>query len=190
MHGMIPAKAKRLAIDAAAVILAASAVVAYFHFKPEPAPAGVHIEAKVSPDVKGVEQHDLPVEHVRVYAPKAKAALHLPPAAADNPKVHVVAATKTPNDERAHTVTTTLDSETGKFTTYDRAEPLPWMAVSTKTEIGAYLGFKGTEPAMRIDAHQEFLQVKAVHVGIVGSVDISQSIGVDTFVGAGAWVRW
>jgi len=187
---VIPPKAKRLVIDAAAVLLAASAVFAYFHFKPEPAPTGVHVETQESQAVAGVGQHDVTVTHVHVYKPAAKEELKLPAAAADNPKVHVVASTKTPNDERQHTVTTVLDSETGKFTTYDRVEPLPWIGVTTKSEVGAYLGLKNGEPAIRIEGHQEFLQIKAARIGATASVDVTQSGDVDSFVGVGVRVRW
>lgn len=187
---MLPAGAKRLVVDAAAVILAASAVFAYFHFKPVPAPPGVHVEAQESPDVEGVGKHDVTVTHVHVYKPAAKEELKLPAAVVDNPKVHVVASTKTPNDERQHTVTTTLDSETGKFTTYDRAEPLPWIGVTTKSEVGAYLGLKNGEPAVRVEGHQEILQIKSVRIGATASVDVTQSGDVDSFVGIGARVRW
>lgn len=181
---------QRLGIEAVAVVMAASAVAAYFYFKPVPAPPGVHIEAPPSPVVEDVGQHDVTVTHVHVYKPAAKTELELPAAVVDNPKIHVVAATKTPNDERQHTITTTLDSETGKFTTYDRVEPLPWIGVTTKSEVGAYLGLKDGEAAVRIEGRQEFLQIKSVRIGAIGSVDVTQSAGVDSFVGIGAWARW
>jgi hypothetical protein len=187
---VLPAGAKRIAIDAAAVILAASAVFAYFHFKPVPAPPGVHIEAPPSPVVEDVGQHDVTVTHVHVYKPEAKIELALPAAVVSNTQAHVVASTLTPNDERQHTITTMLDSGTGKFTTYDRVEPLPWISVTTKSEVGAYLGLKNGEPAIRIEGRQEILQIKAVRIGAIGNVDAAQSAGVDSFIGVGAWARW
>ncbi len=83
-------------------------------------------------------------------------------------------------------MTTVLDASTGKFETYDRAEPLPWLAVSTKSQVGMYYGLKRGEHVIRLEGQQELLQIKAVRVGAVATLD---SDG-ETFVGVGAWARW
>ena len=82
-----------------------------------------------------------------------------------------------------------IDANTGETTTLDRVEPLPWLAVSTKTEIGAFYGVKNGAPAFRIQAQQELLRVKALHLGAVASADVARG-DIDTFVGAGVWARW
>lgn len=167
----------------------ALAVLAYFHFRPQPAPVGVQIEAKPAPDVAKVEKEVVPCSSVQVYKPAAKDRLKLPASVKDAPQQRVVAATRTANDERQHTITTVLNTDSGAFTTYDRVEPLPWLAVNTKSQVGAFYGYKDGQPAIRFEAQQELLQVKAVHIGAMASADMMAD-GVDSFIGVGAWARW
>lgn len=162
----------------------------FFYFKPEPAPVNVHMPAKPAPQVS--RETTVPVvvkAPIKVYRPEVKRKLKLPDAVQANPEQHVVASSRTVADERPHTVTTVLDTSTGEFTTLDRAEPLPWIGVSTKTEIGAFYGVKNGEPAFRVQAQQEFLRVKALHLGAIASADFARG-EADTFVGVGAWARW
>lgn len=163
--------------------------ILYFQFFRDPAPAGVHVEAAPAPQVAKVPTVAVPVEQVQAYAPAAKNKLKLPARIQQDDNAHVVAASRTPADERPHTVTTVLDSETGKFTTFDRAEPLPWVAAQPKTEVGAFVGYRFGEPALRIEARHELLQIKAFHVGALASADATAS-EVDGFVGVGVWARW
>lgn len=167
-----------------AVIYGAAAL--YFTFKPTPAPPGIHMPATLAPELKREQTVPLIIDFVKVYKPAVKQKLKLPAHVQADPKQHVVASTKTANDERQHTVTTTLNTATGEFTSYDRVEPLPWLAVSTKTEVGLFYGLRGREQIIRLQAQQELLQIKAVRVGATASLD---SDG-ETFVGIGAWARW
>lgn len=176
-----------LAGFAAGVIVLTIAAVVYFSFKINPAPPGIHLPATPAKEVAKEETVPVQVaEPVQVYRPAAKAKLKLPEHVQADTEQHVVASSKTANDERQHTITTTLDTSTGVFATYDRAEPLPWVAVNTKTQVGLFYGLKGGDPVMRLQAQQEFLQVKAVHLGVVGTIDSDSTY----FVGAGAWARW
>ena len=184
---MIKAQWLTLAGFAAGVIGLTIAAVVYFSFKLNPAPPGIHLPATPAKEV--AKEETIPVqvaEPVQVYKPATKAKLKLPKTVVDDAAQHVVASSKTANDERQHTITTTLDTSTGQFTTYDRAEPLPWVAVNTKTQVGLFYGLKDGEKVARLQAQQEFLQVKALHFGAVGSVDSDGSY----FVGAGAWARF
>jgi hypothetical protein len=181
---------QRLELYAVTLVLAGVAAGTWVYFKPQPMPPGVHVEAPVSHIIEDIGQTTVQTKPVLVYKPAAKEELQLPATVQADVDKHIVAATTTPNDERQHTVTTVLDSGTGKFTTYDRVEPLPWIAVTTKSEIGAYLGLKNGQPAVRLAGHQEFLQVKSVHFGAVGTADVTQNGDVDTFIGFGAWARW
>ena len=182
-------RATRLELYTVALIVASAALAAWVYFKPQPMPPGVHVEASPAKFVRDVEKTPVVIERAIVYKPEAKRELKLPETIKADDKKHVVASTTTPNDERQHTVTTIVDSGTGEFTTYDRVEPLPWIGVTTKSEVGAYLGLKNGEPAVRIAGRQEVLQIKSVRIGAVASVDITQS-DVDSFVGIGAWARW
>lgn len=177
----------RYALTALGVFLAFGATALYFHFKPDPAPPGIHMPATPAPELKREETIPVQVaEPIRVYKPAVKKKLKLPPAVQADAGQHVVASTKTANDERQHTVTTTLNTSTGEFTSYDRAEPLPWLAVNTKSQVGIYYGLKRGEQITRLEGRQELLQIKAVHIGATATLD---SDG-ETFVGIGAWARW
>lgn len=177
--------------DRIAIALAvALATLAYFHFKPQPAPVGVHIPATPAKPVAKIEKTRIEcAAPLSVYKPEAKGALKLPEPVAKDPAQHVAASTTTPDDERRHTVTTLVNTDTGDFTTYTRAEPHPWLAVKSKTELGIYGGYLNGEPAVRLAGRHELLQVKALHLGLVGSADATRD-GLDTFVGVGAWARW
>lgn len=182
-----PSSLYRWALAGMAVALA---VALFFAFKPVPAPVGVHVEARPAPEVAKVETERVAIAPpVRVYKPAAKKKLALPESVQADPVKHVIASTKTANDERQHTVTTVIDTSTGDSITYDRVDPLPWVAVNTKSEVGLYYGLKNGAQAVRIEGKQELFQIKTLHVGAMASADMYDG-RVDTFVGVGAWARW
>lgn len=151
------------------------------------APPGIHMPATPSPELR--REETIPVQAtapVQVYKPATKKKLKLPKAVVEDATQHVIASTRTANDERQHTITTTLNTSTGAFTSYDRVEPLPWLAVNTKSQVGIYYGLKRGEQITRLEGRQELLQIKAVHIGATATLD---SDG-ETFVGVGAWARW
>lgn len=179
-----------VAVIAMIFVFVAMAIMLYFYLKPDPAPAGVHMEAKPAPEVVKVETERVEISTpVRVYKPAAKKKLALPESVQADERKHVIASTKTANDERQHTVTTLIDAGTGESITYDRVDPLPWVAVNTKSELGVYYGLKNGSQAIRLEGKQELFQIKAVHVGATASAD-SYDGRIDTFVGVGAWARW
>lgn len=162
----------------------------YFAFKPQPAPPGLHLPATPAPQVARETRVAVEVAApLKVYRPEVKRKLKLPDAIQQNTKQHVIASSRTVGDERPHTITTVIDASTGEAATFDRVEPLPWVGVSTKTEIGAFYGIKNGEPALRVQAQQELLRVKALHLGAVASADMQRG-DVDTYVGIGIWARW
>lgn len=176
--------------DYALVIVAvAAAGVLGFSLRPQPAPTGIYVEAPPAPPVAKIEREPVKVDAVQAYKPAAKKKLKLPAAVQTDPAQRVVAATRTPDDERAHTVTTVLDTATGEFTSYDRAEPEPWLAVDTKSEVGVFYGYKDGQPAIRVDGRQTLLQVKQLRIGAVATADATPG-KIDTFIGVGAWMRW
>lgn len=170
-------------------LLAIIAVMVYFQFKTEIMPVGVHIPASQAPELSKVETEMVDFAPIKVFAPESKKILNLPKSTQLDSHAHVIASSKTANDERSHTVTTVIDDQTGEPTTFDRVDPLPWLAVSTKTQIGAFYGIKNGTPTIRVQGEQELLQIKAVHVGVTVSADM-QAGNVDAFAGVGAWVRF
>jgi hypothetical protein len=172
------------------IVIGALCLGLYFHFKPVQAPTNVFVPATESPELKSILSETIPLDTgIKVFKPEAKKKLKLPSHIVEDKKQSVIASSKTANDERQHTVTTVIDTTTGKSTTYDRVEPLPIFAINTKSMVGMYYGIKNGQQAIRVEAHQEVFQIKAVHVGAVASADF-MPIGTDTFIGVGAWARW
>lgn len=169
----------------AAVLIAVGVYVAMWISAKPVMPPGVHLPATPAKELRGVNTEPLIIDFVKVYPPKVKKQLKLPADVQADERKHVVASTKTTNDERQHTVTTLLDKTTGEFTTYDRVEPLPWVAVSTRRHYGAYIGAMNGEQALAVTARQEMLRVKALKVEAVAIGLLSQSEQV-VFAGVGA----
>lgn len=142
------------------------------------------VDARIAPEVIKEATQPLEVKSIQVYKPDVKTKLKLPQEVVANPKKHVVAATKVKADDRAHTITTTVDQSDGKFTTYDRVDPLPWIGTTNRTHIGMYYGFKDTGQVVRIQVQQELIQLKALHVEAVASVDTGYG-KPDAFIGIG-----
>lgn len=161
-----------------------------WYMKPSPVPPGITVIATPAPEVAKEEKTEVAIKpSVKVYKPAVKRSLKLPESVTQDKDQHVIASSKTANDERQHTVTTVINQNTGEVQTFDRTEPLPWLSVNTKSEIGVYYGMKSGEPTVRIEGRQELLQIKAVHVGAIASADMVRG-NTDGFVGVGAWVRW
>jgi hypothetical protein len=170
-------------------LLSLAVGLTWIYFKPEPMPTGVHEIATPAPEVAKVPTEWIDLPPIEFYQPEAKKKLRLPDSVQKDTHAHVIASTKTANDERQHTITTLVDDQTGEATTYDRVDPLPWLAVNTKSQVGAFYGIKNGQQTIRIQGEQEFLQIKALHVGVMVSADV-QAGNVDTFAGVGLWARW
>ena len=160
----------------------------------EPAsPVNVWVPATPSKHVVGVPKVPIAIKPpVKVYPASVKNNLKLPREFLDDPTQHVIESTHVTADDHPHTVTTLINSDTGETQTFDRAEPLPWIAWSNRGGVGMYAGIKNGTPAVRLQAHQELFTVKAIHFGALASVDqpISGPIGKDYFIGVGAEYRW
>jgi len=189
---------KRSKIEIGLGVIAVVAFSIWWHLKPAPAEVGKTVIATPAPEVAHTPQKPVVIKNpVKVYAggPGLKNGLKLPPAVIADDNVEVLASSKVKADDHPHTITTTIDKETGESVTYDRTDPLPWLALDYHGEVGAYIGEKATaqgiEPALRIEAKQGLLQVKEIHIGAIASVDAPLSGGDPAaFVGVGAWYRW
>lgn len=156
----------------AVVLVAGLAAIAFWWWPaPAPAPVNQHVIATPAPEVRTIERVVVQPKLVYVYPDRAKQALDLPDAVQNDTQARVVAATRVTADEHPHTVTTLLDAETGKFTTLDRREPLPWMAAGSGGALGIGYGFKNGDPATRIDARQNLLRIKGARVDLAGTAD-------------------
>lgn len=167
------------------LVLAAYGVFAWIIW-PAPAPVLPMVPAVPAPVLKTVEKITIAPPAVQVYAPKAKKKLKLPAAMQADPAQHVIAASQVRADERPHTVITLLDERTGEATTYDRADPLPWMAPETRGELGISYGLRDGAPMGRLSLRQNVLQIKAVRLGAQANIDQDGQ----WFVGLGVFYRW
>ncbi|MDP3579145.1 hypothetical protein [Methyloversatilis sp.] len=134
-------------------------------------------------------------EPVKARPAATKPKLKLPPAIAADPTKHVIDATTVPAGERPVTVIPVIDQVTGETQIYTVAEPLPWIDTTQRGDAGLYLGIKRGEPVLRAQARQQLVQVKALKLGALASLDVplhSRPGGsdLDAFVGLGAWVSW
>lgn len=158
------------------------------------APVGLNIVATPAPEVKKVTPVAKPIKAktVKVYPAAVKNTIKLPQIIQDNPDLDVIASNQVPADDHPQTITTLINTETGESQTFVKRDPLPWLAVDTHGEAGMYMGIKNGTPTARLEAKQGLLQVKALHFGLIGSVDQQLGNGQDTdyFIGTGAWVRW
>lgn len=129
------------------------------------APAAVASEVRAEPKV------DIHPPKVQAYRPAVKAKFNLPAEALGNVNEQVLSASTIKADSRPHTVITTLDTATGEVKSYDRPDPLPWLAPGQQGAIGVAYGYKNGLQVGRLYARQDLVQVKALHAGAMGTLD-------------------
>lgn len=177
---------------ASAVVAALLLCLWWFWPAPKP-PVGETKPAEIAKEAKKAKTAAVTPKRLSVYPQYLKADLTLPAGSLGNINEYVVSTSRVSADDHPHTITTTVDIETGEVKTFDRRDPLPWLAVRPSGAVGIYYGLKNGEQAARLQARQNLLQVKAVHIG--GLVSVDQSIGnmdgqTDWFAGVGAEYRW
>ena len=156
-----------------AVALATSAAFALGMFStPKTVPPGMTVIATQAKELRAEKTQEAPApKTIHVYREAVKKKLKLPDTVQADIKQQVVASSKVVTDDRPHTVTTLVDMDTGKFTTFDRTDPLPWIAVSTHGEAGVAYGIRNGTMIGRLYATQDLLQVKALHAGAMATLD-------------------
>lgn len=131
---------------------------------------------------------------IKAYTPKAKEKLNLPQTVIADQNEQVISSARVDNTTRPHTVTTTINTQTGESQSYVRPDPYPWLALESRGEASLSVGYKyssrytyGTvQPVARLSVRQDFLQVKALHLGVVGTVDSDR----DAYIGVGLSYKW
>ena len=116
-------------------------------------------------------KHSLPVDapvNQWVPAKESKRDLKLP----EQYKKHkVLASTKCTPDIREHTIVTIADPVTGEITTLDRKEPFRWLVAESRKEFRLSYGYRGSERIARLTGTFDMVQVKGIHLGLMGSLD-------------------
>lgn len=166
-------------------------VVGQYMAQAPAAPVGVAVEAPPSKIVADVPTVAVPCKApIVTYAPAAKKKLRLPQAVADAPSAAVIAATDVRPDIHPHTITSVLDVETGKTTTYDTRMALPLLAPDAHGEAGAMYGRTDAGDVVRLMVRQGFVDVKAWRIEGAASFDVPLSGSPRWFAGLGAVYRW
>jgi hypothetical protein len=158
-------------------------------------PVGTSTPGAPDPAIKHEPRQDTPVQSgtVKTYPAETKRKLDLPADVRDDNSRQVLDATRVPADDHPQTVTTVIDTRTGASSTYVARDPLPWLAFDYTGDAGVYYGWRNGAKALRLEARQGFITIKAVHVGIIASLDqplAGAPTPPDTFIGAGAWAHW
>ena len=161
----------RTKLEIAGILLAACAV--WYSSKPAPvAPVGEVRPAQEAHEITDVPHETIHPAAVIVHTAAAKTDLGLSPKVIADPAEHVVVAdTVKCQDDHPQTVVALLNDQTGVVTNEQKTEPLPWIAVETKSDVGLYYGFKRGVTVLRGAFNYEVLEVKALHFGVTASVD-------------------
>jgi len=162
-------------------------VTVWNFFKEVPKPINQWTPAQPAPQVKDVPKVDITPTKVKVYAPKAKGKLDLPPAITNDPDVHVLDTTRVSSNDHPVTIISLIDEKTGEVQTLVRSEPLPWLAAEQRGELRFDVGIKnGIDTIGRLTVREDLLQVKALHAGLHASLDSDGR----WFAGGGVGFRW
>jgi hypothetical protein len=178
-----------------AALLALLVLLGWMHSAVPSAPVNVSVSATPAPAVRALPKVAVTLAApVQVYAGGAllKRKLKLPDRVIANADQQVLAASQVQADEHPQTITTVINSQTGVAETFVKRDPLPWLAWDHHGDAGIYAGFKNGSPALRLEARQGLVQVKALHFGVSASID--QPLGgagrMDSFIGVGVWTKW
>lgn len=130
-----------------------------------------------------------PTKSIRVYpTARGKALIKLPASVIEDAGKYVTDSSDIPSSSHRQVVTQVIDVTTGSTEAYVTTLDDPWLARDTTGSVTLDYGFKRnvTTPVARLNVRQELLQVKAIRLGVSGSV---YSDG-DYFVGIGAEYKW
>lgn len=159
----------------------------------KPPASGESVIATVAPAVKGAPTKDVVIKKpVRTFQGKSKERLKLPDAVQKDENQQVVAASQVKADLHPQTVSTVVNTETGKVETFVKIDPYPWLAIENRGEIKMAYGMKyqsfdhATHQVGRLQFGYDAVHVKALTVGITGTLDTDR----DAFLGVGVSYRW
>lgn len=174
-------------------VILVTAWLLLWYLRTEPS-STVAVPAAVAPEIKREKPVDIPIKTrtVKAYSAASKIKLGLPSEVLSDDNLRVIQSSRISADEHPQTVTTVLDTETGKSKTYVKQEPLPWLAIDSHGEVGMYYGVKAGASTVRAEIRQNLIQVKSVRIQAIASIDqpINGPVRADGFIGFGAVYRW
>jgi hypothetical protein len=149
-----------------------AAAIALWSLWPRPVPVvGESVPLPPAKEVVTVERVRTEVKVVYVYPDKVKAKLDLPKSIQQDASKQVTATGKLHAEERPYTLTAVLDTDTGISEVYARPDPLPWFGPGKRAEVGLAYGIKDGEPTARLYASRDLIRVKALHAGVMATLD-------------------
>lgn len=126
--------------------------------------ARVNVPAPSARAVVDVGKTPIPIKQVVAYKEEAKKHLHHPKEIQGAREEAVLSATTIEPSDHPETVTAVLGTTPGDSRLFVQKEPLAWLAPDKHGEISADLVEKIGGSVVRIQARQDFLQSKAVHM--------------------------
>ncbi len=159
-----------------------------------PVPSGsVSKLAEPAPVLRKAPTVKVPIKApVATYQGQTKANLKLPAAVIAAPEQQVIAAAQVKSDLHPQTVSTVINTETGKVETFAKADPYPVFAIETRGEITTAYGYKirsgdlVPRQTARLQIKYDVVRVKAFTIGAIATLDNDR----DTFVGIGVSYKW
>ena len=164
-------------------IIVAGAVYAYHTISKFTHPS---VLAQPAKELKNVQTETLACKPVIVFQDRVKKDLALPETVRKDPDKKVTASTKVPASEYPNTVSSVYDTGTGMTDLYVRRDKLPLFAMNTRYELGIGYGYTQDGSVTRLDGSVELLQIKALRLGLTGTLDSSGAY----YGGLRAWARW
>jgi hypothetical protein len=176
-------------------LIAVGMAGALYHILTKPKPEGSEsVIAKPAPAVSRAPTEFVPVKSGKVQVKKgdSKKNLKLPAEIQADDKKQVIAAVQAPGSLRPQTISTVLDTETGKSESFIKTDPYPWFAWEPRGEAKLAYGFKfdakqhQPKQVGRLQLGYDMVRVKALTVGVTGTLDSDR----DAFIGVGLTYRW
>lgn len=174
---------KNLAIGFVLGLITAGAVCAYNTISKITHPS---VLAQPAKELKHAKTETLTCKPVIVFQDRVKRDLNLPETVVKDPDRKVTASVKVPASEYHNTVSSVYDTGTGATDMFIRRDKLPWLAMTTRYELGIGYGASDNGSVTRLDGSVELLQVKALRLGLVGTLDSSGAY----YGGGRVWARW
>jgi len=165
----------------AAVLVCCGAVAIFIWLKPPT----FAVPATPAPVLDSIPTEQVPApQTVKVYTKLAKKKLNLPVAIVADARQQVVTSTWVEPHRNPHTVTTVMNLDTGEFATFERKEPLPWMAKANETALAIGAVMKDSGATWRLKARRDLFQAKALYGYAEAQLD------GDREASAGVFLEW
>lgn len=184
---------RRILIEiAVALLLCFAAYIAWDKYTVRPV-GSVSVPAVEAPAVRRVPTAAVTIKApVKAYQGGSKANLKLPAAVIADKDEQVIAASQVKADLHPQTISTVVDTETGKVETFTKTDPYPWLAYEPRGSIGLAYGKKynhlghDSTTVGRLQVDYELVRLKAFKIGLTGSVDSDST----AFAGVGIKYQW